>query len=44
MVLVYSARLAMTQSSKTAWTLFKLTSPYLTVIFLVLGLTVWITA
>ena len=44
LVLVYSARLAMTQSSKTAWTLFKLTSPYLTVIFLVLGLTVWITA
>ena len=40
-VLTYSARLAMTQSSKTAWTLFKLTSPYLTIIFLVLGITVW---
>ncbi len=43
-VLTYSARLAMTQSSKTAWTLFKLTSPYLAVIFLVLGITVWMTA
>jgi protoheme IX farnesyltransferase len=39
-VLLYSARLAMTQSNKTAWTLFKLTSPYLAIIFLVLGLTV----
>jgi heme o synthase len=44
LVLLYSGRLAMTQSRKTAWTLFKLTSPYLTVIFLVLGLTFWITA
>jgi protoheme IX farnesyltransferase len=39
-VLLYSAKLALTQSNKTAWTLFKLTSPYLAVIFLVLGLTV----
>jgi len=39
-VLLYSARLALTQSNKTAWTLFKLTSPYLAIIFLVLGLTV----
>ena len=43
-VLTYSAKLALTQSSRTAWTLFKLTSPYLTVIFLVLGLTVWVTS
>jgi protoheme IX farnesyltransferase len=43
-VLVYSGRLALTQSRKTAWTLFKLTSPYLTIIFLVLGLTVWLAA
>ena len=43
-VLAYSTKLAMTQSNRTAWTLFKLTSPYLTVIFLVLGLTVWVTA
>ncbi len=43
-VLTYSAKLALTQSNRTAWTLFKLTSPYLTVIFLVLGLTVWVTA
>jgi heme o synthase len=43
-VLAYSAKLALTQSNKTAWTLFKLTSPYLTIIFLVLGLTVWVTA
>lgn len=41
-ILLYSARLALTQNSKTAWTLFKLTSPYLTIIFLVLGLTVWV--
>jgi heme o synthase len=43
-VLTYSAKLALTQSNRTAWTLFKLTSPYLTVIFFVLGLTVWVTA
>ncbi|MDG6909308.1 MAG: heme o synthase [Nitrososphaerota archaeon] len=42
-VLAYSAKLALTQNNRTAWTLFKLTSPYLTVIFLVLGLTVWAT-
>ncbi len=41
-VLVYSGKLALTQSNKTAWTLFKFTSPYLTIIFLVLGLTVWL--
>ncbi|MDA4126896.1 MAG: heme o synthase [Thaumarchaeota archaeon] len=41
-VLVYSGKLALTQSSKTAWTLFKFTSPYLTIIFLVLGLTFWL--
>ncbi len=41
-VLVYSGKLALTQSDKTAWTLFKFTSPYLTIIFLVLGLTVWL--
>ena len=39
-VLMYSAKLALTQSNKTAWTLFKLTSPYLAIIFLVLGVTV----
>ena len=43
-VLLYSAKLALTQSNKTAWTLFKLTSPYLAVIFLVLGLTVGFTS
>ena len=41
-VLLYSGKLAITQSNKTAWTLFKFTSPYLTIIFLVLGLTVWL--
>jgi heme o synthase len=40
-VLAYSARLAMNRSRDTAWTLFKITSPYLTLIFLVLGVTVW---
>lgn len=43
-ILLYSAKLALTQSNKTAWTLFKLTSPYLTIIFLVLGLTAWVTS
>jgi protoheme IX farnesyltransferase len=43
-VLLYSARLAVTQNRKTAWTLFKLTSPYLAIIFLVLGLTVWLSS
>lgn len=41
LVLAYSAKLAIDKKRETAWTLFKLTSPYLTVIFLVLGLTVW---
>jgi protoheme IX farnesyltransferase len=39
-VLIYSAKLALTQNAKTAWTLFKLTSPYLAIIFLVLGFSV----
>jgi len=43
-VMAYSAKLALDQKHETAWTLFKLTSPYLTIIFLVLGLTVWLTA
>jgi heme o synthase len=42
-VLAYSGKLALTQNNRTAWTLFKLTSPYLAVIFFVLGLTVWVT-
>jgi heme o synthase len=41
-VLAYSAKLAMDQRRDTAWTLFKLTSPYLTLIFLVLGVTFWV--
>ena len=44
LVLVYSGRLALTQSRQTAWTLFKFTSPYLTIIFMVLGVTFWLTA
>ena len=43
-VLLYSAKLALTQSNRTAWTLFKLTSPYLAIIFLVLGLTIGVTS
>ncbi len=43
-VLTYSAKLALTQSNRTAWTLFKLTSPYLAIIFLVLGVTVWMSS
>ncbi len=41
-VLVYSVKLALDGKRETAWTLFKITSPYLTVIFLVLGATVWL--
>ena len=43
-VVIYSGKLAMDQKHETAWTLFKITSPYLTIIFLVLGLTVWLGA
>ena len=41
-VLAYSAKLALDQQRKTAWTLFKFTSPYLTLLFLVLGITIWL--
>ncbi len=41
-VLAYSAKLALDQNRNTAWTLFKLTSPYLTLLFFVLGTTVWL--
>jgi protoheme IX farnesyltransferase len=41
-VLGFSAKLAMDRDRKAAWTLFKITSPYLAVIFLVLGVTVWL--
>jgi len=40
-ILSYSTKLVIDRKRETAWTLFKLTSPYLTLIFLVLGLTVW---
>ncbi len=40
-VLAYSAKLAIDRKRETAWTLFKITSPYLTLIFLALGITVW---
>jgi heme o synthase len=40
-VLAYSAKLAIDRNVDTAWVLFKITSPYLTLIFLVLGLTIW---
>jgi len=42
LVLAYSAKLAVDRAKTTAWTLFKITSPYLTMIFLVLGLTFWL--
>jgi protoheme IX farnesyltransferase len=41
-VISFSAKLAVDRDRKTAWTLFKITSPYLTLIFLVLGITVWL--
>ena len=42
LVLGYSAKLAVDGTRSTAWTLFKITSPYLMLLFLVLGVTVWI--
>jgi heme o synthase len=42
LVLGYSAKLALDRTRSTAWTLFKITSPYLMLLFLVLGVTVWI--
>jgi len=42
LVIGYSAKLAVDRDRKTAWTLFKITSPYLTLIFAVLGITVWL--
>ena len=41
-VLVYSAKLAIDRSKSTAWVLFKITSPYLAMIFTVLGATLWL--
>jgi len=41
-VLAYSAKLAVDKRIDTAWVLFKITSPYLTLIFLVLGITIWL--
>ncbi len=42
LVLAYSAKLAVERTRSTAWTLFKITSPYLMLLFLVLGVTLWI--
>jgi protoheme IX farnesyltransferase len=41
LVLAYSAKLAVDRTRSTAWTLYKITSPYLMLLFLVLGLTFW---
>ena len=41
-ILAYSFKLAMDKKRETAWTLFKLTSPYLTLIFILLGIAVWV--
>ena len=41
-VLAYSAKLAIDRKRETAWTLFKITSPYLTLIFIALGVALWI--
>ena len=40
-ILAYSVKLAIDKKQDTAWTLFKLTSPYLTLIFLVVVLDLW---
>ncbi|MDG6926134.1 MAG: heme o synthase [Nitrososphaerota archaeon] len=42
LLLGYSLKLAVDKTEKTAWTLFKITSPYLTVIFAVLILNFWV--
>ncbi len=42
LVLAYSAKLAVDRTRTTAYTLFKITSPYLMMLFLVLGLTFWL--
>jgi heme o synthase len=41
-MLGYSIKLTIDRSEKTAWTLFKISSPYLTVIFTVLVLNFWL--
>jgi heme o synthase len=40
-IMGYSVKLAIDRTEKTAWTLFKLSSPYLTVIFIVIVLNIW---
>jgi protoheme IX farnesyltransferase len=40
-ILGYSVKLAIDRTTKTAWTLFKLSSPYLTIIFIVIVLNIW---
>jgi protoheme IX farnesyltransferase len=42
LVLGYGAKLAFDRTRSTAWTLFKITSPYLMLLFLVLGVTIWV--
>jgi len=42
LVLAFSAKLAVDRTKNTAWTLFKITSPYLMLLFLVLGVTIWV--
>jgi protoheme IX farnesyltransferase len=42
LVVGYSAKLAVDRTQSTAWTLFKLTSPYLMLLFIVLGMSFWI--
>ena len=41
-ILGYSVKLVIDKTTKTAWTLFKLSSPYLTVIFIVIVLNIWL--
>jgi protoheme IX farnesyltransferase len=40
-ILGYSVKLAIDKTEKTAWTLFKLSSPYLTLIFTVIVVNIW---
>ncbi len=40
-IMAYSVKLAIDKTEKTAWTLFKLSSPYLTLIFTVIVVNVW---
>jgi heme O synthase-like polyprenyltransferase len=40
--MAYSVKLVIDRSEKTAWTLFKMSSPYLAIVFAVLVINFWV--